>query len=81
MAGDIFDLDRDERARAPKIETLKLAEAMAGVGHFSVEVGTGKVAWSDEVYRIHGFEPGEVDPTTESAIGAYHRMTRWSCAA
>ena len=72
LAVDIFDLNRDERASAHEIETLKLAEAMAGVGHFSVEVGTGKVAWSDEVYRIHGFEPGQVDPTTESAIGAYH---------
>ncbi len=71
MAGDLYDLEQDERASAAKRETLELAEAMAGVGHFSVDVATGKVTWSDEVYRIHGFRPGEVDPSNYSAMGAY----------
>ncbi len=72
MAGDLYDLEQDERASAAKRQTLELAEAMAGVGHFSVDVASGKVTWSDEVYRIHGFAPGEVDPSTYSALGAYH---------
>ena len=72
MAGDLYDLERDERASTAKRQTLELAEAMAGVGHFRVEIATGEVTWSDEVYRIHGFEPGEVDPTVQSAMGAYH---------
>jgi GAF domain-containing protein len=72
MAGDLFELERDERAASAKRETLELAESMAGVGHFSVDVATGQVTWSDEVFRIHGLEPGAVDPTLHSAIGAYH---------
>ena len=72
MAGDLYDLERDERASTAKRQTLELAEAMAGVGHFRVEIATGEVTWSDEVYRIHGFEPGSVDPTVQSAMGAYH---------
>lgn len=72
MAGDLFELERDERASSAKRETLELAESMAGVGHFSVDVATGQVTWSDEVYRIHGLEPGSVDPTLHSAIGVYH---------
>ena len=72
MAGDLYDLEQEERASAAKRQTLELAEAMAGVGHFSVEVSTGKVTWSDEVFRIHGFTPGEVDPSSYSALGAYH---------
>lgn len=28
--------------------------------------------WSDEVYRIHGYEPDEFTPQLESAIEAYH---------
>jgi PAS domain S-box-containing protein len=72
MAGDLFELERDERAASAKRETLELAEAMAGVGHFSVDVATGLVTWSDEVFRIHGMEPGSVDPTLHSAIGSYH---------
>jgi len=54
------------------LETLKLAEAMAGVGHFRVDAKTGKVSWSDQVFRIHGLEPGAIDPTLHSAIAAYH---------
>lgn len=71
MAGDLYELERDERASSAKRQTLELAETMAGVGHFSVDVVTAKVTWSDEVYRIHGLEPGSVDPTVHSAIGAY----------
>lgn len=72
MAGDLYELERDERASSAKRETLELAEAMAGVGHFSVDVATGQVSWSDEVFRIHGLQPGSVDPTLHSAVGAYH---------
>ncbi|NBW10508.1 MAG: hypothetical protein EBR82_21010 [Caulobacteraceae bacterium] len=72
MAGDLYELERDERAASAKRETLELAESMAGVGHFSVDVATGQVSWSDEVFRIHGLEPGSVDPTLHSAIGAYN---------
>ncbi len=72
MAGDLYELERDERASSAKRETLELAEAMAGVGHFSVDVATGQVTWSDEVFRIHGLAPGSVDPTLHSAIGAYN---------
>ena len=72
MAGDLYDLERDVRAGSAKRQTLELVEAMAGVGHFSVDVATAEVTWSDEVYRIHGLEPGSVDPTIHSAIGAYH---------
>ncbi|HEX8471681.1 MAG TPA: ATP-binding protein [Brevundimonas sp.] len=72
MAGDLYALERDERASSDKRQTLELAEAMAGVGHFSVDVATAEVTWSDEVYRIHGLEPGSVDPTIHSATGAYH---------
>ncbi|MFC5345262.1 GAF domain-containing sensor histidine kinase [Brevundimonas staleyi] len=72
MAGDLYDLEQDERASAAKRQTLELAEAMAGVGHFSVDVASGKVTWSDEVFRIHGFSPGQVDPSTYSMEGAYN---------
>jgi len=37
-------------------------------GRFSLEVATGAWWWSDETYRIHGFEPGEVVPTTRLVL-------------
>lgn len=72
MAGDLINGLAETRVCAEKLETLELAEAMAGVGHFRVDARTGRISWSDAVYRIHGLEPGSVDPTLHSAIGAYH---------
>ena len=35
------------------------------VGLYSYRPDTDRWTWSDEVYRIHGFEPGAVVPTTK----------------
>ncbi|HEX6485285.1 MAG TPA: PAS and ANTAR domain-containing protein [Nocardioidaceae bacterium] len=34
-------------------------------GSFRYHVATRRWWWSDDIYRMHGFEPGEVVPTTE----------------
>lgn len=48
----------------------------AGIGHsagaFRYEVDTGHWWWADEVYRMHGFEPGEVVPTTAMILAHKH---------
>ncbi|MFH6688470.1 PAS and ANTAR domain-containing protein [Cellulosimicrobium funkei] len=35
-------------------------------------MGTGTWWWSSETYRVHGFEPGEVVPTTELVLAHKH---------
>jgi len=52
--------------------TLRLVEALAGVGHWRYILATGQVFWSDEVYRIHGLEPGSIAPDFPSVVAAYH---------
>ena len=42
------------------------AEEIAQVGSFVVNVTTGKMKWSDQVYRLLGSEPGEIEPDNES---------------
>ena len=42
---------------------LRQAEKIAGVGHWEWEVEGGALHWSDQTYRICGYEPGEIDPT------------------
>ncbi len=42
---------------------LKEAQSVAGVGHWVLDLETGRIEWSDEVYRIFGFDPGEIEPT------------------
>lgn len=52
----------------------------AGVAHetgaFRYDVATDHWWWSDEVYRMHGFEPGEVVPTTAMILAHKHPEDR-----
>ncbi len=52
----------------------------AGVSHhtgsFTYDVRTDRWWWSDEVYRMHGFEPGEVVPTTAMILAHKHPEDR-----
>ena len=41
-------------------------------GPFVYTVSTQSWWWSDDLYRIHGFEPGEVVPTTELLVAHKH---------
>ena len=42
------------------------------MGHWQLDVATGKVRWSDEVYRIHGVPPDAFDPQYDDAVAFYH---------
>ncbi|WP_418275672.1 PAS domain-containing protein [Isoptericola jiangsuensis] len=35
------------------------------VGRYRIDVETGRTWWSDEVYRLHGQEPGELEPSID----------------
>ncbi|WP_419704831.1 PAS and ANTAR domain-containing protein [Promicromonospora sp. NFX87] len=42
------------------------------VGRYRLELATGQWAWSDEVYVMHGFEPGQIVPTTPLMLSHKH---------
>jgi PAS domain S-box-containing protein len=46
-------LRRSERA-------LSDSQRIARLGHWSMEIATGRIEWSDEKYRIYGYEPHSV---------------------
>jgi hypothetical protein len=59
----------------PLDETLE--QVLAGgarppVGRYRLELATGQWAWSDEVYVMHGFEPGQIVPTTPLMLSHKH---------
>ena len=60
--------------RPTKQETqyLKLAEKMAHLGHWALDLEAKTIYWSDEVYRIHGVKASEYQPELHSAIEFYH---------
>ncbi len=53
----------------------------AQVGRFACDLRTGTWEWDDEVFRIHGLEPGSVTPTTEFVLSSKHPEDRERVAA
>ena len=72
MAGEIVDQADLLLRQTERIEQLRLAEEMAGIGQWRLDAATMAVTWSDEVYRIHGVERETFDPSYDDAIGFYH---------
>ncbi|WP_275002333.1 PAS and ANTAR domain-containing protein [Promicromonospora iranensis] len=54
------------------IEKALAGGARPPVGRFRLDLATGEWAWTDEVYVMHGFEPGEVVPTTPLMLSHKH---------
>jgi PAS domain S-box-containing protein len=48
-----------------------MAEALAGVGYWRMEAASQRIQWSENMYRIFGFEPGAA-PSLEVALGRVH---------
>lgn len=61
----------------PAMTAADLSEALGLgtnllVGRYRVELGTGSWWWSDEVYAMHGWEPGEVQPSLDALRSRKH---------
>lgn len=63
---------RHELALEERTDKLELAEAVAGMGHWSVDLRTNKLHWSEGVFRIHGIDPEWGEPALEDGIQFYH---------
>lgn len=64
---------------APDAEAVEAALATgrpAPVGRYVLDLATGRWAWSDEVFAMHGFQPGEIVPTTELMLTHKHPEDR-----
>lgn len=63
-----------ERARQAEEQNalLQMAEEMAEVGHWRVDLQSGQTVWSDQVFRIHGRDPTLGSPRLERVIGYTH---------
>ncbi|MBN2018174.1 MAG: PAS domain S-box protein [Candidatus Cloacimonetes bacterium] len=61
----------EESLRIAK-ERYETAEESAHLGHWEMDIETGKSLWSDEFFRICGFEPGAFSPTEEIGMQSIH---------
>jgi PAS domain S-box-containing protein len=72
LTGFIRDVTSQRAAEERSAEMLRQSEELAQLGSFELELATGRVLWSDNLYRIFGRSPDTFAPTYESFIGAVH---------
>ena len=54
------------------IEKALAGGARQPLGRYRFDLATGEWAWSDEVYVMHGFQPGDIVPTTPLMLAHKH---------
>lgn len=52
------------------------ADGQSLAGTFYLDVATGRFEWSEEVFQIHGYSPGEVVPTLDLLLAHKHPQDR-----
>ena len=73
---DVSDVPADNNAEAGA-QHWEVAAVLAGgdahrVGRFEFFVADQRWVWSDSVARMHGYQPGQVRPTTELLLSHKH---------
>lgn len=72
---DVTERKRQEAARRESEDLLERTGQVAGVGGWSLDVGSGRIRWSSETRRIHGVPP-DYEPQLDTAIDFYTPESR-----
>ena len=75
-ARDITERKAAEAALRASDERLKLAQQIAHLGSWELDLVERRLSWSDEVYRIFGLEPRAFSATYEAFLDAVHPEDR-----
>ena len=63
---------RIEAQAKERMHLLEMVEQMAGIGYWIQNLNLTTLSWSLEVYKIFGLDPGNYEPSVESALAHYH---------
>ena len=75
MLGVVQDITlrkKAEQALQESEQSLRVAQQIGRIGNWSWDVASGKIFWSDEIYHIFGYQPGEFEPNYERFMAAVH---------
>ncbi len=67
-----FRVNRRTKSLQESGERLNKAQKIAHLGSWELDIATGKLTWSDEVFRIFGFSPQEFEPTLQTFFSIIH---------
>jgi two-component system sensor histidine kinase UhpB len=77
-----YRLERERQQYLENIITneglMKEAEQVAHFGSWETDAITGEVKWSDEIFRLYGYEPGEITPGHDIILHHIHAGDRLS---
>lgn len=72
VARDITEGERQSRALVEAKESLQRAQQVARMGAWELDLGSRRLAWSDEVFRIFHVTPGEFAENVEAFAARVH---------
>lgn len=75
IGGIAQDITALKKAQARLLESEACLRSAIQVGRLATwdwNLATGRVAWSEDHYRLEGYEPGEVTPSYEAWIARVH---------
>ena len=69
---DIHDAKLNEQALEKSEQLLREAQILSHMGNWKADILTGELLWSDEIYRIFGYQPGAFKPSIEAFRATIH---------
>jgi DNA-binding CsgD family transcriptional regulator len=70
---------REDPAHVARL--LAVAEELARIGSWELDLVSGASTWSPELYRIHGLAPGATEPSVDALLDCVHAGDRRRVAA